>query len=851
MFSIAILKLNAQENNQPKVGLCLSSGGAKGLAHIGLLKLIDSLGIKIDYITGCSMGSVVGGLYAAGYTGKQIDSIAHAADWTFLLNQNVPMDKIYLDEKDEYTRYIGELTFYRRKPQITGLIEGQELLNLLTRLTKHVNHISDFNHLPIPFKCMGSDIENISPVILDSGSLAIAMRASMAIPSIFKPVKIDDKLLVDGGLLVNFPVRQLKDMGADFIIGSYTGGRLMEAKEMNTVDKLLLQSSIFYGIVESKEDIALCNIFNNLTEDMTPFGAGDFAQADKIIEEGNALAYNVLPQLIKLAEKQKASGIAYQKPNLVQHENFFKVENIFVDTLYSEQMNKFIRHRITFEKGDSISTDDLEKTVKKIYATRMFFKTYYLLEPLQNGNYNVRIKVEQDNKFRIKGALHYDTELGSGFIFNVTARNWLGKGSRLFATVDLAESLKCRIHYRKYIAQSNLSFNAEFQRQKSPLEFEDVSKSASGIYWDFYRSFNTGFNYNIAIPVSIYFGAIGEKTKLMPKYNSDIDAYKPGNYYRTQYIKSDVYGFVGQFRYNTLNRFVFPNKGTEILIENKISLISLDSYADSIITVDTARDANFNYTQYRKLSSSAYLHSPYDRLFIKVANLLPVSRKISILSGINMGFNYMDVMKFDTSLIHIKYDYYAKKEVPLGDNFFNGGVEQRSRPNFIPLWGVKDGNAPFENFASARLGVQWEAFHKLFITPTVNYFYTSSSSHSSSYSYYSPDTSYSVDNYVITSSNPKYFFKNLTQTSLKRGYDYYYNSSSSTINYDEFGNIVSSSNSYSNTYYSSSAILTYGLNIGYKSLIGPINFNVSKMYSYNDKYWYKTLRFYFSIGYRF
>jgi len=174
LFSCVML--NAQENKTPKIGLCLSGGGAKGLAHIGLLKLIDSLGIKVDYITATSMGSIVGGLYATGYTGKQIDSIVHTTDWDLMLNQYVPMDNIYIDEKDEYGHYIGEIPIKNKKMEVTGFIEGQELLNTFMRLTNHVNQIDDFNKLPIPFKCMAVDIVNVTPVIIDRGSLAIAMQ---------------------------------------------------------------------------------------------------------------------------------------------------------------------------------------------------------------------------------------------------------------------------------------------------------------------------------------------------------------------------------------------------------------------------------------------------------------------------------------------------------------------------------------------------------------------------------------------------------------------------------------------------------------------------------------------------
>ncbi len=872
-FLITSLIINSQEINRPKIGLCLSGGGAKGLAHIGLLKLIDSLGIKIDYITANSMGSVVGGLYAAGYTGKQIDSIAHTIDWDLLLNQYIPMNEIYADEKEEYGKYIGEIPIKKGRMQLTGFIEGQELLNLLMRLTQHVNQITDFNKLPIPFKCMAVDIVNVKPIILDHGSLAMSMRASMSIPTVFKPVKIDSLLLVDGGLMVNFPVHQLKNMGADFIIGSYTGGRLMDANEMNTIDKLLIQSNSFYGISKAKDDIALCDIFNSLTDSMKQYSAGDFKKSNRIIEAGNVIALTILPQLVKLADNQKASGVVYKKPNLIQSKRFYKVNDIIIEPTCDAKMTKFITQRITFKAGDSISTEDLEKTVKKIYGTRNFFKVYYILEPQPNGSYIVKLKIEQDVKFRFKGALHFDTELGSGFIFNLTARNWLGKGSRLFASVDLAESPKFRIDYKKYIAQSDLSFNTCFLVEKSPLQFVDPKGqiSATESYIDLYRRFNVGLNYNIAIPASIYIGVIGEITRLSPQFPANIN---PPNEHKgdridvQKNITSHTSGLLGQFKFNTFNRFVFPSKGMEIFVENKLVLIPLDGNAGSTITIDsTYNTTTYQLNRHEVQYSQATLSKPCDRLFIKGTNLLPVTSRISLLSSFNMGFIYLNVMTFDTSLFHLKYTQYSYEGGTLNDMFFVGGVQQRSRPNFIPLWGVKDGNLTANNFVSLRLGMQCEVLHKLFITPALDYYYTSSSSSSSSYSIYDSNTSTSVSGSTSlnTSSNPVVFFKNILNTNLfKDGYTHFSNTSnvasasfSSTSpapkgNYSDY-----SSNSYittdgtstyvttSSSAYSSSAILTYGINIGYKSPIGPINFNVSKNSA--DTYW----RVYFSVGYRF
>lgn len=825
------LNINAQKNKIPKIGLCLSGGGAKGLAHIGLLKLIDSLGIKVDFITGTSMGSVVGGLYAAGYTGKQIDSIAHTIDWDLLLNQYVPMNDIYMDEKDEYGRYLGEIPIKKRKIQVTGFIEGQELLNTLMRLTKHVNTIVDFNKLPIPYKCMAIDIVNVKPVVMDRGNLAIAMRASMSIPTVFKPVKVDDRLLVDGGLMVNFPVTQLKEMGADIIIGSYTGGRLMEEVEMNTFDKLLVQSSSFYGIVESKDDIELCTIFNNLTDSMKQYGAGDFKKSNRIIETGNRLSKNVLPQLIKLSEDQKARGVVYQKRTLIQPNTFIKVEDIVIepacDQICDRKVSKFIENRVSFKTGDSISFKDLEKTVTKIYGTRNFIKVYYILEPQITGNYIVTLKVEQDVKFRIKGALHYDTETGAGFILNVTARNWLGRGSRLTGTVDLSQTPKFRIHYRKYIAQSNFSFNTEYRREQDYLQWKTTKGIVSALssYKDVYQIFNIGFNYNIAFQSSLYIGVMHETDNLTPLFDTDINTSDAGvKTYLTKYIASNSSGLVGQFRFNNLNRFVFPSKGSDLLLGSKLVLIPISKDESSIITnADTMslQSGGYSgYSQHEEFNKSITLYSPYNILYLKFINLLPINNWVSLLSSMNIGLTYFNPVKFDTSIVHINYtDYYDSNgnngSTTISDLCFNGGVESNiSRQNFGSVWGFDKGELieNGENFVALRLGIQCEMIHKLFVTPAITYYYSSTS--------------------------PQKIFKYIGKPNTN-GNPYL-----SSVNLEGSGYVGDDGNVYN---YKNTALLTYGLNIGYKSPIGPINFNISRNSLKGDERW----RAYISIGYRF
>ena len=220
----------------PKTGLTLSGGGVKGLAHIGVLRMIDSLDIHIDYLSATSMGSVVGALYAMGYSGDDIKRIALTeVDWSRMLSNPPPFDEVAFEEKDEFGRYAVELPMDGFLPTApSSFIEGQYILAMFNYLTYNARAIRDFSKLPIPLRMMGSDIINGGSVRLDSGSLAIGMRASMAIPVVYTPIFFQDKLLVDGGLDKNFPVDEAIKMGADQVIGSYTGFRVYEKKEISS-----------------------------------------------------------------------------------------------------------------------------------------------------------------------------------------------------------------------------------------------------------------------------------------------------------------------------------------------------------------------------------------------------------------------------------------------------------------------------------------------------------------------------------------------------------------------------------------------------------------------------------------
>ena len=225
-LSFVALPLEAQQNAQvrPKVGLVLSGGGAKGLAHVGVLKVLEEAGLNIDYIGGTSMGSIVGGLYAIGYDADSLEKLVLESDWDRLLSDDISRRNLSIEEKPDNDRFFVTFPLKERKLNLpVGMITGQNIENMFAELCTHISHIRDFDKFSIPYLCIGTDVESGKEMVFHQGYLPACMRASMAIPSVFSPKEIDGRLYVDGGVVNNFPAEHVKAMGADILIGGSSG----------------------------------------------------------------------------------------------------------------------------------------------------------------------------------------------------------------------------------------------------------------------------------------------------------------------------------------------------------------------------------------------------------------------------------------------------------------------------------------------------------------------------------------------------------------------------------------------------------------------------------------------------
>ncbi|MBN2395713.1 MAG: patatin-like phospholipase family protein, partial [Candidatus Atribacteria bacterium] len=348
---------------RPRVGLALSGGGARGFAQIGVLQVLEENNIPIDIIVGSSMGSIIGGLYAAGYSPKEIEQITKNIDWSTIMVDKPPRTSLFIGQKQERGRAILQFRFKGLKPAIPQAITpGQKLTSILTNLTLTANYptSSDFDQLKIPFRALACDLVSGNSVIIGKGNLAEAMKASSAVPLLFAPVAIDSMLLVDAGLINNIPVDEVQDFDVDLVIGVDTVSKLRDKENLRAPWEVADQVTTIMqreknAIQRTKADILI-------QIDLDDYKSDSFEQASQIIEAGKNEALKYISQIkARLA------------PTI---ENNFSIETYQVKSINIQSQNIFskeIAQNIIHSKIHGYTSyRDVSLTLKNIYETGYF-----------------------------------------------------------------------------------------------------------------------------------------------------------------------------------------------------------------------------------------------------------------------------------------------------------------------------------------------------------------------------------------------------------------------------------------------------------------------------------------------
>ena len=441
---------------RPKIGLVLSGGGAKGFAHVGVLKVLEAAGIKIDYIGGTSMGAVIGGLYASGFNATQIDSIVRVTNFDNLLIDYIPRTSKSFYEKRNDELYALILPFDNFRigaPQ--SLSKGIFNYNLFNKLTFHVRHVRDFNQLPIPFLSMATDIEIGEQVILDKGVLAQALFASSALPSVFSPVILDGRFLIDGGVTNNYPIEEVRKLGADIIIGVDVQNGLRDREQLKDATKILFQITNLQMLEKMKQNAVNTDIY--IKPDIKEYGAVSFEKAKEIILRGEEAAFSVYEKIDQLGDKSNP----YYKPNLKIESDSLKIVNIFCNNL-KDYSKAFIEGKLKFKSGAKIRYKDLEMGINNIDATHNFGSVTYSLEPNGIGDDLILNFTENPVKTYLKFGLHYDGLYKSAVLANLTNKKTLFKND--IASFDLIIGDNVRYNLDYYVDNGyNLSYGFKSQ----------------------------------------------------------------------------------------------------------------------------------------------------------------------------------------------------------------------------------------------------------------------------------------------------------------------------------------------------------------------------------------------------
>lgn len=458
---------------RPKVGVVLGGGGAKGAAHIGALKYIEEMGIPVDYVAGTSMGSIIGGLYAMGYSPDEMAALISNMDWGEYIGNKIdrstmspesrernsttqlaiPFSLESLFDNDPNTRLINNLP--------SAYVNNSSLVNLFNDLCVGYQEDMDFNDLPIPFACVATDIATGQEVVIRRGSVPTSIRASMAIPGVFSPVTIDDKVLVDGGLVNNFPADVLKEMGADIIIGvEVVNEKKVTKKDIQSLPQLLGRLVINSTRGKRKENSEICNI--HIIPDVSGYGMLSFTPdaIDTLVNRGYRKANEYHDQL--LAIKQYIDNEAGHPVTKELHAP--RAYNLLSDSVLisaiefnnvRDRDSRWLMRKGGLKVGNQYCKNDIEHAVSVYRGTGCYDEITYTIKEQDSTNtngllddfYNLSFQMTPSKPNVLGFGFRYDTEEGAALLFKVGLNEKKFGGSKLNLMVKLSYNPKVNLTY--------------------------------------------------------------------------------------------------------------------------------------------------------------------------------------------------------------------------------------------------------------------------------------------------------------------------------------------------------------------------------------------------------------------
>lgn len=529
----------------PKIGLSLAGGGAKGFSHVGVLKVLDSLGVKVDYISGTSMGAIVGGLYASGYSGKEIEKIVMDTDFYSLIRDPKSRKESSFFNKS-VDKYLFTIPLKNGKITLPSSISsGQKNVYLLKELFKNVSNVNDFSKLPIPFMCVATNLESGNMKIFESGDLVQAIMASSAFPSLMDPVKIGDSIYIDGAMTVNYPSKPLKDKGIDIVIGVDLNQDLSKREDLNNIISILNQVIDFGIQKDTRRQYKHTDI--NIKPNLTGMTATSYDDKKKILDSGyvEGLKYAaILDQLPKREFDRLRQAV-----NPI-YSNVYKIDSISIDggRIYGKN---YVLGKMGLRLPSLQTYGSVNRGLDKLVATNNYSFINYDIVTENNFNYLKLYVTEDEARHFLKVGLHYDEIFKTGLLLNYSAKRLLFKNSNL--SLDVVVGDKPR-YYLNYFVDNG--YIPGFGIYSSGMSFDlRNSSNINADNWEWLRNevyIQSVWKDKFAIGAGIshdYFEA--EINGLNKRYNRFLNPYV--------FLKSD-----------TQNDRDFPTKGFYLNAEGKV-----------------------------------------------------------------------------------------------------------------------------------------------------------------------------------------------------------------------------------------------------------------------------------------
>jgi len=551
---------------RPKIGLVLSGGGAKGLAHIGMLKVIEEAGLPIDCIVGTSMGAIIGGLYAMGYSADQIEAEIRKIDWDAMLTNDVPREDFYVSEKrwKPMSNYYFNLSpgFKPSLPQ--GFITGNTIHLDLFKMSWQKAHIRHFDELKIPFRCIGTSLTSGNMIVFEEGSLADAMRASSSLPSIFIPFEYENDLIIDGGISQNLPIEIARRMGMDYVIALKTNTKLNDKEGLKNAISVLNQT-INIGMTKNMEhSIELADLVISPSVDL--YQATDFKKANEIITIGEIEASRYFSVFDSLAAVINTD----HTPKVISQEVSVLPDTISFNWIYVENNVRMhsakIREYVDLQPHKSYTKQAVMDAFYLAWASDLFDQIYPRISET-NGQYILTIVVKEKEGRRLGVNLTYNNYNGLVAGNVLEFNNIIQKNSKLLINTQLGGRHALDIDYVKnfgkhfgiyfrlfpYVKEDNIYvFNEEHEKTMSLKYLEYGTNLGMGFF---------SFKNNIIEPYL---------------YHYHINIYK--NVTDTDIDQKQVYssGFGLKYYHEKVDDLFFTTSGEKILA--KLNLADINKF---------------------------------------------------------------------------------------------------------------------------------------------------------------------------------------------------------------------------------------------------------------------------------